>query len=486
MCRIFSSACQVLIWLGEEIVNDSRAFEAVAQIDLILSKSPLEGSAALVAAYSYLSCIDEIPSSSWSPIHHLLERPWFQRVWIIQEVINARSAQLFKGSTSIAWLPFTMVMEKFRILRLHSLILWDSGPGRGFQNIGLMVSGNQGWRSPFSRFLNLTRGFKSTDPRDKIFALLGITDTSDMPEIKVDYGITVADIFICHTTEELEAGSLDHLSATNYEDDVVQVQLPAWVPDWSRLTDQLPYQIMNHNHGAGGSTIPRLRTSRSEKTILRIHGKRISCITRLSTTRWVEIDSAVRTLMAMEEAVQPRVRKARYLILSWLDQCHMDAFGDDFVMTREFCTTVKYRQFCQTMYSNNGRLGGIAIAAVDRLTRFYFVLVDSLAQKNIPPPEESQIERDCISTQLDIGRILYPLSGGRYFCRDHAGRLGWAPRRARIGDMICIFNGADIPHLLRPVADNRYELIGECYLQGCEDGALMNDDTFVLEEFAIV
>jgi hypothetical protein len=39
----------------------------------------------------------------WNPLISLLLRPWFQQIWVIQEVAHARKATLILGSTSQKW-----------------------------------------------------------------------------------------------------------------------------------------------------------------------------------------------------------------------------------------------------------------------------------------------------------------------------------------------------------------------------------------------
>lgn len=72
------------------------------------------------------------------------------------------------------------------------------------------------------------------------------------------------------------------------------------------------------------------------------------------------------------------------------------------------------------------------------------------------------------------------------FCSDDSGRLGCVPRKAQFGDLFVVFLGASVPHLLRPLAHAQYELIGECYLQGCMNDEVMEAGNFATEGFLIV
>jgi hypothetical protein len=88
------------------------------------------------------------------------------------------------------------------------------------RNIALMSLENLEMRRPFLKLLVSTRNFKSTDPRDKLYALLGISNPNAMPCVGVDYTILALNLFIQFTKQELVSSSLAYLLATSYVDDV--------------------------------------------------------------------------------------------------------------------------------------------------------------------------------------------------------------------------------------------------------------------------
>jgi hypothetical protein len=44
------------------------------------------------------------------------------------------------------------------------------------------------------------------------------------------------------------------------------------------------------------------------------------------------------------------------------------------------------------------------------------------------------------------------------------------PMYMRAGDVIAIFNGASVPFIIRPVGENKYKVMGECYCDGIMHG----------------
>ena len=65
-----------------------------------------------------------------------------------------------------------------------------------------------------------------------------------------------------------------------------------------------------------------------------------------------------------------------------------------------------------------------------------------------------------------------PLATGRRSFASRRGYIGWIPRDAQKGDLICRFDGTRYPFAIRPVSENRYRLIGALYMSGIMDGEL--------------
>jgi hypothetical protein len=60
------------------------------------------------------------------------------------------------------------------------------------------------------------------------------------------------------------------------------------------------------------------------------------------------------------------------------------------------------------------------------------------------------------------------------------------PPEAEVGDLVCVFKGADTPHLLRLVDDDRLVLVGgACYIHGQMDGEAMQGVEEYVQEFAV-
>lgn len=121
MGGIYRSASSVVAWIGEHDGHgDERAFQLINQIFRQLHST---------AAIDKFMAADVVPSmeeftfqihknnldwiksvtplgfvnSPWLNLSNLLERPWFGRIWIIQEVVMGRSVMLHCGMRTVDW-----------------------------------------------------------------------------------------------------------------------------------------------------------------------------------------------------------------------------------------------------------------------------------------------------------------------------------------------------------------------------------------------
>jgi hypothetical protein len=66
------------------------------------------------------------------------------------------------------------------------------------------------------------------------------------------------------------------------------------------------------------------------------------------------------------------------------------------------------------------------------------------------------------------------------------GRIGWVPLEAVVGDIECVFTGAEVPHLLRIRDDGRLVLVGgACYIHRQMVGEATQDAEEYMQESAI-
>ena len=100
MSDIYGRATKVCVWLGERDLSSTMALDFIKNEVLQLQN------------FDDL-CSDEKNSDKWSALLHLMQRPWFSRRWVVQEVALAASTIVYCGSDKISWKSFAVAVELF-------------------------------------------------------------------------------------------------------------------------------------------------------------------------------------------------------------------------------------------------------------------------------------------------------------------------------------------------------------------------------------
>ncbi|TEY30775.1 hypothetical protein BOTCAL_0841g00010 [Botryotinia calthae] len=167
MGDIYKKAEKVVVWLGRGTEETDRVMDAMKR----LRKASLGWNSAewKDKANSWVDENNEDLSSWREQMGLILERPWFRRIWILQEVANARRATVHCGSRFISatiFSHFPALIALNPAIRCQSVL--DIMPG---------ISRNESWWAQGQKLQTLLVKFRqseATDDRDKIYALLGM------------------------------------------------------------------------------------------------------------------------------------------------------------------------------------------------------------------------------------------------------------------------------------------------------------------------
>jgi ankyrin repeat protein len=194
MASIYKKAEQVIIWLGPATTETDLVFNHMSQFEKESVKHVCKDWK--VSDERWVDLWDSVQPPSddresklisrhqqQEGLTELLTRSWFDRVWIIQEVVNARAAKVTCGTKSVsarifALSPFLVGLSP----NPHCQAILDvmPGPTRKYS----WWTQNQDLYTLLLKF----RGSEASDPRDKIYALLGISsDAFTTGFLKPDY-----------------------------------------------------------------------------------------------------------------------------------------------------------------------------------------------------------------------------------------------------------------------------------------------------------
>ena len=101
MSKIYQRAWSTIVWLGEEADNSGNAMDTLKLIHEALQYHTDER-APNFEDFERLS-LPAPGSEDWSNLSKFLSRPWFQRIWVVQEVVFSYRIQLLYGNKSLSW-----------------------------------------------------------------------------------------------------------------------------------------------------------------------------------------------------------------------------------------------------------------------------------------------------------------------------------------------------------------------------------------------
>ena len=270
MGRIYSKARRTLIWLGEDAGNDAPiAFSFLKDLHAHFCQHStpiaLQGRGAYVGRIGHE--LRENILKYWLPSFNRVWRclagnPWFQRLWVVQEVALAWDSMIIWGRATIT---LGLVFETIKamsvcqysisyqgptslnsLIRIHAIrsTLWNETEGEFREHKWMTHYQNAGRRHVTLSILDLlhqTESFKCTDARDKIYALLGLVST---PGFTVDYTLSVEQVFLGFSKWAL--GHFKDLRLLSYARGVAKssLDIPSWVvgPEPSHVVEKIAFR----------------------------------------------------------------------------------------------------------------------------------------------------------------------------------------------------------------------------------------------------
>ncbi|KAK3681272.1 heterokaryon incompatibility protein-domain-containing protein [Podospora appendiculata] len=194
MKLIYSHAAAVIVWLGDP-VDSASVSDAYRMIHSLNNPEDINASGGILG-YS---------KSALRGAVELFRRPWWKRIWIIQEVVSARQLVIGLGVAEKI-LPWTMLRKlcssirdvefsqhpKAKLLRgceFPKFITLDQFRTK-YQQLQIPTSPSQQAdfnTLPLDTLLQLTQDYQATDPRDTVYAILGVASDIQGDEFFADY-----------------------------------------------------------------------------------------------------------------------------------------------------------------------------------------------------------------------------------------------------------------------------------------------------------
>lgn len=228
MGKIYASAFMVHIWLGSESHDSDRAMDACLRAYDLSLRRPRE--------------TIQLSTQEKDAIAELVRRPYFERVWIIQELAKAEYRMILCGSRSTPWTGLEMALEQMAgHLPAASQLLMDA-------LVSFRLRERQG-RLAVPRMLLMqalldSRRSLATEPRDKIYALLGLTRDGGEVVPAPHYTCSDEHIYIDVARHFIvkQGHTAAIMLAARTED---RDGLPSWAPNWRRWCADIPPWVVS-------------------------------------------------------------------------------------------------------------------------------------------------------------------------------------------------------------------------------------------------
>ena len=439
MAAVYSMARQVIVWLGPESQNSTLALRAIdglgsqLRVDWNIFEMTSVSTGEKITQFS-----DPFDDATWKSVGDVLCRPWFDRLWIWQEVRLAREAYLFCGNEGVPW----------ESLRRTVFYLYRTSKPGGFDHLiersyrlGSYQDYVAGALDKLNYMLENARFASCSDPRDKIFAVLSLAHKSETRGLDPDYSKPAEAVFqdlVLHHTSNLH--SLGILTHCELRDDTNGMKLPTWVPDWS--VPRLSRTILNSASCLNSE--PRVRYQ--DGRVLAATGVHVAVIKCLETFPQPagpdkplfahEVEGAIRALI---------VPKIESLSLSERD-----------ATVSSLCRTI-----CCNIFADKYSPPSSNFLTFESCRQYTCRIIDTTRETAL------ETSRQIV---FYLAQVRFAIRGRSFFTTND-GYIGLAPIATKPGDQVCILLGCQSPLVLRPCGNGSHKVVGECYIDGFMDGA---------------
>lgn len=253
MGEIYSKSSLVYIWLGTQFdgAEDSlRGLQLILSIDKAIISNKFESKEELSLVVYQLfkefiktNGLDEF--MTWMEVWRIFMKGWFRRIWVVQESLLSPANRVLCGpciteisilfrvasaltparSLGMAMAPFATGIDTPIPAKL-------SAPG--FAEISFRYEASKDIK--LHELVHETFAFDSTDPRDRIFALVGLASDVE-PRTFIDYALDARTVHINLAKNALNAYKLGDWGFLNFLTFVrpykvdSKLELPSWAPD---------------------------------------------------------------------------------------------------------------------------------------------------------------------------------------------------------------------------------------------------------------
>ena len=448
----------------------------------------------------------------WGRWVKFLLRPWFGRVWVIQECAFAKDLKMFYGvrglhGESILGIVTGICQRGFPPMTDYGNV-YVNYANRHAANCHLgamngMLSARRDVQAGRSRgLLHYLRYLSSycdaTDKRDRVYALLNLATESERSALTVSYSDSAANVYLRTTQLLIQQGQgIDVLyEAAGWEN---VDELPSWTPDWSRdrSLESLGWLFVQSSNVLSDNPRGGRWAPDQEPRIFRAAGRtrgrvRVTGDGRLLQTRGIYADD-------IEAVSEPYNQGKDFHAFQRLESIHAFALAGR-VMIDNLKKLLRYspgegefNALWRTLVADvaDDEDGDLKRPASPDLANSFAALTklfEAIPDGTTKYIKQSYFER-LFRESAPFGHACELQIRKRRLCITRRGFIGLVPGWASKGDNICVVLGAAVPFVTRRLQNGNDMLIGECYVHGLMDGEALDmvlDEEDVFEQDIIL
>lgn len=404
MQKVYLCASSVIVWLGE-LEPDS-----ALTLDMILD---------------YNNHLKDMANITWYHPHalvglsRLFQNPWWRRIWIVQEVVAARELVILLGRTSFPWVYMREVclgIRRTEFTKVPADLHLDSCAYLKFRDLDSFRTDKA---MPIVHLLRSTHDYQATDPRDKLYALLGMASDISTEDVVPDYNKPAHTVFqdLIHFLA-VKRGNLDLICLGQWPGPNRQ-NTPFWLPPQPTAANIEPVDRESLPHQAAANTRARVEMSRFPR------------------------------LLFAEGAIVDTVGASRHLF--------------------------------RAVYNFESTLQEWRDASTSGENVYYHLLIAILIAEEQKIYQESDESRSLLRMQNKArSRKTESVSDPnnrptvrKRFLVTKQGRVGAGPLETQTGDKVIVLKGCHVPLIIRAGQDH-WVVIGEAYVSGMMFGEIIS------------
>jgi hypothetical protein len=433
MYDIFKFASRTVIWLGQASFNSTEALQALEHLgkQLEYTSDDYFLPAPNASNQNWWQPTYPIPLNlmTWESIAQLMQRPYFERLWVVQEVQTANAdAIIHCGETEVSWYYVRRAFIRCRF-EMPALPQFSSPSHKREQYRADFLSRSLS-TCDASLLFRLATDYKCADPRDKVFAILGLLHPSLTRSIKSSYALAVQDVYTqaflatVHYTRRLSLLDITYQPGSGNE-------LPSWLPDLRQPNNER-HKIREGSYASASSAAHASFQSPNKLHVCGI---------------------AQGEVRAVSSIIKNHVRHSYPAIVELVISYLPDATEGECM---DWCVWIMTQGHLSERWHGYDVFGSLKDATK--------ILQRLCAGED---PAVTSVYRDWYTTNLTS------LQPGRLFVTDK-GQVGCGPSTVMPGDKVYVALGYDYPILLRPTRSDDhstcYNHLGPTYVHGLMEG----------------